>query len=533
VPVAGESEPVPARLNIARYCLADNARVRPDQVAITVVGDGLAATSMSFGEVDLSVRRRVAGLLSLGLPAGSRVMIRMANDIDYALTWFAAMGAGLIALPSSSQLTASEAEFLLDNSGAAAVALSADLVGGFVAPAGVVVLDPARLAELATFEPVDDYADTAADDPAYLIYTSGTSGRPKGVLHAHRAAFGRRPMHEHWMALRATDRVLHAGAFNWTYTLGVGLVDPWSRGASSILYNGSRDVQVWPRLIERYRATIFATVPTLYRQILKYCNLAEHDLASLRHGLTAGEPMPTDLLAAWGDATGTELYEALGMSEISTYVSSSPSDPIRVGSPGRPQAGRRVVILPREGGTEPLPAGEVGLLAVHRSDPSLMLGYWNRPDEEELVYRGEWFVGGDLAFLDADGYVWFEGRNDDLMNAMGYRVSPLEVESVLAEHPMVAEVAVTEVRVRADVSVIAAFVVPRDAAEPDAAALLDFARERLAAYKCPKEIVFVDSLPRTRNGKVTRRALTLLGAQSSGSESSGRHAGRPTDMPAS
>jgi len=243
--------------------------------------------------------------------------------------------------------------------------------------------------------------------------------------------------------------------------------------------------------------------------------------------------MPTDLLAAWGDATGTELYEALGMSEISTYVSSSPSDPIRVGSPGRPQAGRRVVILPREGGTEPLPAGEVGLLAVHRSDPSLMLGYWNRPDEEELVYRGEWFVGGDLAFLDADGYVWFEGRNDDLMNAMGYRVSPLEVESVLAEHPMVAEVAVTEVRVRADVSVIAAFVVPRDAAEPDAAALLDFARERLAAYKCPKEIVFVDSLPRTRNGKVTRRALTLLGAQSSGSESSGRHAGRPTDMPAS
>ena len=153
---------------------------------------------------------------------------------------------------------------------------------------------------------------------------------------------------------------------------------------------------------------------------------------------------------------------------------------------------------------------EVGLLAVHRSDPSLMLGYWNRPDEDQLVYRGEWFVGGDLASIDADGYVWFEGRNDDLMNAMGYRVSPVEVETVLALHPMVAEVAVTELHVREDISVIAAFVVPREAEVPDAGELLAFAHERLAAYKCPREVVFVESLPRTANGKVTRRQLPDL-----------------------
>lgn len=314
-------------------------------------------------------------------------------------------------------------------------------------------------------------------------------------------------MHEHWMGLREGDRVLHAGAFNWTYTLGVGLTDPWSRGASCILYNGDRDVHVWPQLIERYGATLFAAVPTLYRQILKYCDMSSYDLSTLRHGLTAGEPMPVSLLEAWRERVGTELYEALGMSEISTYISSSPVDPIRPGSPGRPQQGRRVAILAREGGTDPLPAGEEGLIAVHRSDPSLMLGYWNRPDEEEAVYRDEWFVGGDLASMDDDGYIWFHGRNDDLMNAMGYRVSPLEVEGVLAQHPSVAEVACAEMRVRDDVSVIAAFVVPREAAEPDAGELLDFARARLASYKCPREVVFVESLPRTANGKVTRRAL--------------------------
>ena len=477
---------------------------------MTVVGDEFAATEFTFAEVALAVRRLTAGFLSLGLAPGSRVMIRMANDAQYAFTWFAVMGAGLIGLPSSSQLTPAEARFLLDDSGASAVVLTGDLARDVEAPPGVLVIGPDLLDELAHHPPVDDFVDTAADDAAYLIYTSGTSGRPKGVLHAHRAAWGRRPMHEHWMGLREGDRILHAGAFNWTYTLGVGLVDPWSRGASCILYNGERDVHVWPALIERYRATMFAAVPTLYRQVLKYCDLQAYDLSSLRHGLIAGEPMPIALLESWRATVGTELYEALGMSEISTYISSSPSDPIKLGSPGRPQEGRRVTILPRVGSDNPLSVGEVGLLAVHRSDPSLMIGYWNRPEEDDVVYRGEWFTGGDLASIDADGYVWFEGRNDDVMNAMGYRVSPLEVETVLAQHPTVAEVAVTELHVRDDVSVIAAFVVPREAEIPDAAELLAFAHERLAAYKCPREVVFVETLPRTANGKVTRRQLPGL-----------------------
>lgn len=136
-----------------------------------------------------------------------------------------------------------------------------------------------------------------------------------------------------------------------------------------------------------------------------------------------------------------------------------------------------------------------------------MLGYWNRPDEEAQVFRGDWFAGGDLARLDADGYLWFEGRNDDLMNAMGYRVSPNEVEGVLAEHPDVAEVGVAELAVRSDVRVVCGFVVLQPGAEPDAEALLGWCRARLAAYKCPREIRFLEALPRTANGKVQRKRL--------------------------
>jgi acyl-coenzyme A synthetase/AMP-(fatty) acid ligase len=198
------------------------------------------------------------------------------------------------------------------------------------------------------------------------------------------------------------------------------------------------------------------------------------------------------------------------MSELSTYISSGPEAPRRSGAIGKPQAGRRVVILPVEGGLEPLPPGEQGLIAADRADPGLMLGYWKRPDEEASVYRGPWFTGGDLGVVDADGYFSHLGRANDLMNAQGYRVSPLEVEAALATMPGVAEVACAEVSVRDGVRVIAAFVVPQPEANLDAASVLTYANERLAAYKRPREIRFVEALPRTANGKVKRSALVTM-----------------------
>jgi acyl-coenzyme A synthetase/AMP-(fatty) acid ligase len=403
-------------------------------------------------------------------------------------------------------LTEGEADFLLEDSGARVLAVSEGL--RMDTPSNAQVLGPDDIAALRTSTAPMAYADTAADDPAFLIYTSGTTGKPKGVLHGHRSAWGRRPMYQGWYGgIGPEDTMLHAGTFNWTYTLGVGLTDPWANGARAVLYNGPRAVSVWPQLMETFHATLFATVPSLYRQILKYCDLSAHDLSSLRHGLTAGEALNPGLLRAWEETTGTRLYEALGMSECSTYISSSPAESIRPGSPGKPQPGRCVAVLPVEAGDTPLSAGDVGLLAVHRSDPGVMLGYWNRPDEEALVYRGEWFLGGDLASIDEDGYVHYQGRNDDLMNAMGYRVSPLEVEQCLGQHPLVAEVAVTEINVQGDVRVIAAFIIPRDPDEADASPILAFAHQRLAPYKCPREVIFTDQLPRTANGKVMRRRL--------------------------
>jgi acetyl-CoA synthetase len=233
-------------------------------------------------------------------------------------------------------------------------------------------------------------------------------------------------------------------------------------------------------------------------------------MRTLRHGLIAGEPPLAALFDDWYAATGTHLYEAFGMSEMSTYISSSPETPKKAGFIGRAQPGRALAILPVDGGTTPLPIGEEGLIAVHRSDPGLMLGYWQRPEEDAEVMRGDWFIGGDLGVMDADGYIAHRGRANDIMKALGYRVAPQEIEAVLAACPGVAEVACAEIQVRADVSVIGAFIVPAAGLSLDRETILAAARLNLAAYKVPREIIIVDALPRTANGKLQRKRLAAM-----------------------
>lgn len=508
----------PARFNMAAYCVGPDGPRRPDRDGLIVIHSRrnplATAQRWTFAALDRAVRSVAAGLLGMGLRPGDRVLLRLPNTSDYPLVFFGAQAAGLVAVPTSVMLTPEEVAPLIVDSGAGAVAMSEDLAVDL--PDGVAAISPGMIAGWLSADPGGQgYADTAGDDPAFLVYTSGTTGIPKGVLHAHRSAWGRRPMYQGWYGIGADDVVLHAGAFSWTYTLGVGLTDPWANGATAVVYNGPRQPGIWPELVDAVGATIFAAVPGVYRQLLRHADLDPAMLPTLRHALVAGEALTPALWEQWREATGRPLYEALGMSEISTFVSSGPQTPTRPGSPGRPQPGRRIAVLPadpdeRRNADQPLPTGRTGRLAVHRSDPGLMLGYWNRPEEDAEVRRGDWFVTSDLVHLDEDGYLHYHGRDDDVMTSMGYRVSPLEVERCLAAHPAVGDVAVTEVDVGNGVRIITAFVIP---AEPDdwrlidASVILDHAARHLAAYKRPREVVFVSSLPRTANGKVRRKDL--------------------------
>ena len=298
--------------------------------------------------------------------------------------------------------------------------------------------------------------------------------------------------------------MLHAGSLNWTFTLGTGLFDPWTAGATAIVPTAD----VWPAqlplLLKRHEATLFAAVPGIYRQMLR--DRDSLDLPRLRHGLSAGEKLPQLTRERWAQLTGKPIYEAFGMSECSTFVSSSPSRPAPDGTLGYAQPGRHIAVLDDRG--EPVPRGEPGILAVDREDPGLMLGYLRHPEELMARVIGPWFLTGDRVRMNPDGSITYIGRDDDMMNAGGYRVSPLEVEAALAEHPGVEEAGVTDVPVSEEATVIAAFYVAEK--ELDAAALSAHMSERLARYKQPRLYQWVQALPKSANGKLKRPALRAL-----------------------
>ncbi|MGE0611225.1 MAG: class I adenylate-forming enzyme family protein [Hyphomicrobiales bacterium] len=500
----------PERFNMAAYCLGPSPARKPAREALLVLRDPdtpRVTEAWTYAQLEDAVLRIASGLLAAGHRPGERFVIRLDNTSDYALLFFGAIAAGLVPMPASAALTAREVEFVLKDSAATGIAVTDTLPVGEI-PSGVRIFEASDISRLRTKHGRAEFADTSRDDPAFLVYTSGTTAHPKGVLHAQRSVWGRRPMYQGWYGIESSDRVLHAGAFNWTYTLGTGLSDPWANGCTSLVFTDERDPAVWLRIAERHKATLFAGVPSVYRQLLKYGEVEKYDLSSLRHGLTAGEHLPEAVIDEWvGRSGGIKLYEALGMSEISTFISSSPSVPPRRGAVGKPQAGRDVAIIPVDGGVEPLPAGETGLIAIHRTDPGLMLHYWQRPEEQERMFRGDWFIGGDLGIMDEDGYITHGGRNDDIMNALGYRVSPNEIEEVLATHPAIQETAAAEIRVRRDLSVIGAFIVLREGAAASADDIRAFAARSLAAYKVPREYVFLTELPHTANGKVKRADL--------------------------
>ncbi len=528
---------IPEYFNIGVACTdAHLDTPTADRVAMIVEDDALGTSTATYRDLARDTSRFAQLLRNLGVKPEDRVLIRLPNALAYPIAFFGTMKRGAIAVPTSTLLTADEVLYLARDSGARVLVTDkamwaglrdrlAGLSGlGFALLAGVgdsppspasgrgvggegqlAVLDlDAELAGITEWAPPHR---SLAHDPAYLVYTSGTTGYPKGVLHAHRAMLGREPAAEYWFDFAPEgDRILHSGKFNWTYVLGSGLMDPLYRGKTVIVHEGRNDAAGWVRLMARHQATIFIGVPTIYRQILQKTAFTGADVPDLRHCMSAGEHLSAEMLGLWRVRFGMDIYEAVGMSECSYYLSENRHRPIRPGSAGFPQPGHGVKLLDPETLTQ-APAGEEGMICIPADDPGLFLRYWRLPEETAKAFRGGWFLTGDYGRLDADGYVWFLGRKDDIINSFGYRISPHEVERVLKTHPDVADCAATGETLDRDKVLVVAYAVLHPDAGIDADDLLRYARERLAAYKAPRIVYLVDELPRTRNGKIVRKQL--------------------------
>jgi len=485
--------PCPAPFNLAAHVLG-RAGERPDKIALAVLRLG-GSERWSYAKLESAVLGTGTGLLQLGLAPGDRVLMRLGNTVEFPIAYLGAIAVGLVPVPTSSQLTAPEVAKMID-------ALEPALIlrgPGITCPdTDVPILDQPDLETMRDLPPAD-YAMGDPDRLAYIIYTSGTSGVPRAVCHAHRAIWARQMMMQGWYGLHAQDRLLHAGAFNWTYTLGTGLMDPWTMGATALIPDAEIEPAQLPLLLKRHDATIFAAAPGVYRKMLTGEALS---LPKLRHGLAAGEKLSDTIRHAWEDATGTAVHEAYGMSECSTFISASPDHPATPGTLGRPQPGRSVAVVNEDG---PVEIGQEGTIAVHESDPGLMLGYLKAEGATRDKFQGEWFLTGDQGMMDAAGDITYLGRADDMMNAGGFRVSPLEVEAVLNAFPGITQSAVTDIEVKQDARVIMAFYTAPERVDPDA--LQAYVTENLAAYKRPRGFYHLDALPTGANGKLLRRAL--------------------------
>jgi acyl-coenzyme A synthetase/AMP-(fatty) acid ligase len=498
VSLAGDGAPPvpPAAMNLAAQVLAAG-QATPDKVAL-VIARAAGAERWSFARLTAAVRGVAGGLLARGLCPGDRVLLRLPDGPEVPVAFLGAIAAGLVPVPTQAALTAAEA-----------TALAARLHPKLVIGGGGIALPdhPAPVADLAALRamqagPPADWHMGDPDRPAYVQATSGTTGRPSLVVHAHRVILGRAMMRDGWQGLGPADRVMHAGAMGWSYTLGVGMLDPWAAGATAVLPAPGTDLAQLPLLARRHDVTILAATPGHFRRLLR---LDLPPLPRLRHALSAGEALPPALRRAWSAATGTDLHEALGMTEVSTWLSGSPARPAPEGATGWPQAGRRMAILGADG--TPLPRGETGEIAIAATDPGLALGYLDDPAGWQARLADGWFRTGDLGCMAPDGSVTFRGRADDLLNPGGHRISPLEVEAAFDGVPGLESCAATAAEVAPGTFVLAlAYVAPDDLAEMLAAR----AAERLAPWKLPRLWHRMVALPVTRTGKLDRRALAAL-----------------------
>ena len=509
---------VPARFNFARDVV--DRLATEDRTGLIFVDASGARSTYSFREIAERSQRYAAALAEAGISHGSRIIVSLPKIPQWLFVMLALDRLGAVAIPCAEQLRAKDLLFRANHAEAAGIIAGVDnyveaehmraagktlrhfFIAGGNAPRWN---DLDALAEhAAPFAGVD----TAASDWSYIVYTSGTTKDPKGVVHDRGYAYAKRMPARFWLGCTPEDVVWCTAATGWAKSLWSVLLGPWSCGSTLVLHEGPFDPVERLNLIGELGVTILCQAPTEYRLEAKLDNLASWKFPSLRRCVSAGEPLNPEVIARWRDAFGMTILDGYGQTENSLLIANFDAHDVREGSMGRPTPGHDVAIVNEDG--EICAANETGDIALRGEPPTLFKGYLKSDEETQASYRGEWYLTGDRAYADEDGYYWFVGRADDVISSGAYRIGPFEVESALLEHPSVAESAVVGTPDPDRGNIVKAFVVLRKGQTPSdelIKSLQDHCKRVTAPYKYPREIEFVDELPKTRSGKIRRVEL--------------------------
>ncbi|TXD75463.1 benzoate-CoA ligase family protein [Mitsuaria sp. TWR114] len=508
----------PERMNCAHELLDRWVAQGQGDRACVIGGDGRGGElRWTYAELQAQANR-IANVLvnEMGVVPGNRVLLRGANTPQMAACWFAVMKAGAIAVATMPLLRAKELGQVIEKARISHALCDAALAGELeTARAQCPVLARVCLFRSEAADGLEalaerqserfDNVDTASDDCALIAFTSGTTGRPKGTMHFHRDVIAIcRCWPVHCLRANADDVFIGSPPLAFTFGLGGLVLFPLSVGASTVLLEKASPDVLLPA-IAKHRATVCFTAPTSYRAMA--AQVASHDLSSLRKCVSAGEALPAATRQLWKDATGIELIDGIGATELLHIFISHTEETARPGATGRPVPGYRARVVDDAG--REVPAGTVGKLAVQGPTGCRYLA----DDRQAQYVRHGWNLTGDAYLIDADGYFVYQARTDDMIISGGYNIAGPEVESALLAHPAVAECAVVGVPDEERGQLVKAFVVlkPGAAGADDEAALIkamqDFVKATIAPYKYPRAIEFRASLPRTETGKLQRFRL--------------------------
>jgi benzoate-CoA ligase len=512
-------QPPPDAFNFARHLLEANAGRAHKTAFIDDVG------ALTYGALDERVRRLAAAIASLGIKREERVLLLMQDTTDWPVAFLGAIHAGIVPVAVNTLLTADDYAYMLEHSRAQAVLVSGALLPALktalvksdhevqkvIVSRPVAPLDFGEVAFEAFLDrhaPAAHAAHTHADDPCFWLYSSGSTGRPKGTVHSHANPYWTIELFaKRVLGLRESDVAFSAAKLFFAYGLGNGLTFPMAVGATTILMAGRPAPDAFFARIKGgvggVKPTVFFCAPTGFAGMLASPDLPRREETALRMASSAGEALPAEIGHRFREHFGVDIVDGIGSTEmLHIFICNRPDD-VRYGTTGWPVPGYEIELRGDDG--RPVPDGEPGDLYIH--GPSSALMYWGNREKTRDTFQGGWTKSGDKYVRNADGTYTYSGRTDDMLKVSGVWVSPFEVEATLVQHPAVLEAAVIGVPDGEGLVKTKAFVVLKDGGKATDAELKAFVKDRLAPYKYPRAIVFVDDLPKTATGKIQRFKL--------------------------
>ena len=514
---------VPKHFNFARDVF-DKWANDSEKVAMLWIDDQGNEKNITYAQFSEQSKKLSIFFKKSGLKKGDVVVVILPRIPEWWVVFLACLRSGLVISPGTSQLTTRDIKYRLDTAEAIAVITNEENAAKVDAiidecPTVKIKIVTGNRDEWVSYADVDqensdfETVNTLSTDPAILYFTSGTTGHPKMTLHTHASyPIGHVLTGKFWLDLKPADLHWNLSDTGWAFAAWCSFFGPWNMGATIFVehstgkFNAKRTLEI----LSKYPITVLSGPPTVYR-VLVLEELEKYDLSSLRHCVGAGEPLNPEVIEIWKKATGITIRDGYGQTETVILVGNFPILEVKPGSMGKPAPCFHVAVIDAEGNE--LPPNQEGDIAV-RISPERPVGlfkeYWKDPARTQDVVRGNWYITGDRAIVDEEGYFWFVGRSDDVILSSGYRIGPFEIESVLIEHPAVAESAVVSSPSKVRGEIVKAFVVLAPgykASDELAKEMRNFVKRTTAPYKYPREIEFVDSLPKTISGKIRRIEL--------------------------